>query len=553
MAPNIATKKHYLCNAIGKLVANVVLKMSAKPTDMNKIKQVIRLYKDSKDGKVKMSNRKIAESLGLYKGTVNKYVKAAEHDTLSLDALLKLEPQELEHRLNGGTAAYSDKRFEDFSTRLEYFVHELDRKHVTMQQLWEEYRSEVPDGYGYTQFCFHISQHKAAVKPSMVLREDREGGREMFVDFAGDTMQIVDPETGEVTDLQVFVACMPASDYGFAMAVPSQKIEDFLYAMECALRFFGGAPAIVVTDNLKSAVIKSDRYQPTINIMMEQFANHHGFTVIPTRAAKPKDKALVEDHVRLVYRRVYAPLRNRQFFSIEELNKAILELMHKHNQKRMQQYQQTREERFLALDQPKLTPLNPQDFEVVSETKLIVGSDCYVYFGRDKHYYSVPYKHIGKRVTFAYTNSKVDIFLDGVKIANYIRNRKPGGHTKTDSHFPSYFNDYQQLSPQKYEERASRISSSLAKVVQNIFSTPRAIACPEDYYRSCDGLIHLSKGTDIACFEMACDIALEYNKCNYPFIKNLVESRCNGFFSTPSSTKDISPKNDDLRGKSYYQ
>ena len=527
--------------------------MSAKPTDMNKIKQVIRLYKDNKDGKVKMSNRKIAESLGLYKGTVNKYVKAAEQDTLSLEELLKLEPQELEHRLNGGTAAYSDERFDDFSNRLEYLVKELGRKHVTMQQLWEEYRQEMPDGYGYTQFCYHISQHKDAVKPSMVLCDERGGGKEMFVDFAGDPLQIVDKETGETTDLQVFVACMPASDYGFAMAVPSQKIEDFLHAMECALRFFGGVPTIVVTDNLKSAVIKSDRYQPTINTMMEQFANHHGFTVIPTRAAKPKDKALVEDHVRLVYRRVYAPLRNRVFFSIEELNETIRDLMRKHNQKRMQHYKQTREERFLAIDKPKLSPLNPRDFEITSETKLIVGSNSHVFFGRDKHYYSVPYKHIGKRVVVAYTDTKVDIFLDGTRIACHIRNRKQGGYTTVKEHLPSYFGDYKQHSPQRYEERASQISVSLGKVVHTIFSTPQGRACPESYYKSCDGLIHLAKGSESLYVDMACEIALERGKCNYPFIKNLVESKCNGFISTPSDSSSITPHNDDVRGKEYYQ
>lgn len=524
--------------------------MSANPTDMNKIKQVLRLYRDSKNGRIaKMSNRKIAESLGLYKGTVNKYVKAAELDSLGIDGLLKLEPQELERRLSGGHAAYSDERFEDLAGRLEYIIKELGRKHVTLFQLWEEYKREVPNGYGYTQFCFHVSQHKEAVKPSMVLCDEREGGREMFVDFAGDPLQIIDPVTGETTDVQVFVACMPASDYGFAMAVPSQKIEDFLHGMECALRHFGGVPRIVVTDNLKSAVTKSDRYQPQIATMMAQFANHHDFEVIPTRAAKPKDKALVEDQVRLVYRRVYAPLRNRQFFSLEELNKAIAELMQQHNQKRMQQHPYTREERFLAVDKPMLRPLNPDPFEISSETNLVVLGNSYVYFGRDKHYYSVPYKHIGKHVKVVYTNTLISIYFDGKLIANHPRNRKPGGYTKIPEHMPSYFNDYQQLSPQKYEERAMRISKPLAAVIQKIFSTPGAISCPETYYKSCDGLIHLAKCNDPIYVDTACELAMEYGQCNYRFIKNLIETKCNGFINLSNA---VAPKNDDVRGKQYF-
>lgn len=298
---------------------------------MSKIKQILLLHKDG------MSNRKIGERLGLYKETVNKYVNAAKSDSKSIEELIKMEEPELQHRFSAGNAAYSDKRFDALQEDLEYYVRELERRHVTMYLLWEEYRQKHPDGYGYTQFCYHLNQHKASADPEVSLPKSnfREGGNELFIDFAGDTMSYVDPDTGEEVKCQIFVACLPASDYGYAMAVPSQKVEDFLHALSSCLRHIGGVPRILVTDNLKSSVARPDRYMPELNVIMEDFANHYGCVTIPARSGHPKDKALVEDQVQIVYRRVYAPLRNKMFHSIRELNTAIAEKMKQHNQKRM--------------------------------------------------------------------------------------------------------------------------------------------------------------------------------------------------------------------------
>ena len=319
--------------------------MAGKRTEMSKIKQILLLHKDG------MSNRKIGERLGLYKETVNKYVNAAKSDSKSIEELVKMDEPELQRRFSAGNAAYSDKRFDALQEDLEYYVRELERRHVTMYLLWEEYRQKHPDGYGYTQFCYHLNQHKASADPevSLPMSNFREGGNELFIDFAGDTMSYVDLDTGEEVKCQIFVACLPASDYGYAMAVPSQKVEDFLHALSSCLRHIGGVPRILVTDNLKSSVARPDRYMPELNVIMEDFANHYGCVTIPARSGHPKDKALVEDQVQIVYRRVYAPLRNEMFHSIRELNTAIAEKMKQHNQKRMQRLPFTREERFLSL------------------------------------------------------------------------------------------------------------------------------------------------------------------------------------------------------------
>jgi len=523
--------------------------MAAKGIQMNTFKELVRLHKDG------VSNRAIGRALSLNKKTVNKYVAMADTDPLGLDGLLALEEPVLEHRLKSGNPAYSDIRFEALSERLDYITKELQRTGVTLLLLWEEYKQEVPDSYGYTQFCYHVKQHLKASKLSWVLKDKHEAGKELYVDFAGKTMSYTDTSTGEIVPVQIFVATLPSSDYGFAMAVPSQKIEDFLYAIEECFRFIGGVPKILVTDNLKSAVNKSDRYQPDINTMMSQFADHYGCVVIPTRPGKPKDKALVENHVKLTYQRVFAPLRDRQFFSIDSLNEAIIELVRKHNQKRMQRLDVTREERFLAVDKPLLAKCREERFEVQYRTELTVCNDSHIYLGRDKHHYSVPFKYIGKKVSVIYTRRMLEVYHGGEKIASHLRDTSPGRRTTVKSHLPSYYSDYTLQTPKMYIERAYKRSVLLGEVFSRLFST---IKQPPEYaYKGCDGMLHLQKTTDEDIFNLACETALSMDMCNYKFIKNLVESRCAGVYQNElaATDEDMFPSSDhsNIRDKSYYK
>lgn len=251
-----------------------------------------------------MSNREISRTLGMDRKTIRKYIHLADNDPLGLDGLLTLDDPVLERRYTGGHAAYSGKRFRDLSGRLEYIVKELHKTGVTLYLLWEEYKKDYPNGYSYTQFCYHVGQHLKAHHLSYVLTENREGGREIFFDFTGQKLSYVDRDTGEVHQCEVFVASLPASDYGYAIAVPSQTIDDFVYAVNECFKAIGGVPKIIVTDNLKASVIKADRYEPDINHVMDRLAEHYGCAVIPARSLHPKDKALVEDQVRLVYRQM---------------------------------------------------------------------------------------------------------------------------------------------------------------------------------------------------------------------------------------------------------
>ncbi len=338
----------------------------------------------------------------------------------------------MEKKFHAGNPAYSDERFSVLSAKLAYYIKELQHKGVTRKLLWEEYRQEIPNGYGLTQFGYHLLQHTKASKPSMVLHH--EPADKLYIDFAGKKLSYTNIETGEVVECQVFVACLPYSDYGFVMAVPSQKIDDFLFAIASCLNDFGGVPRALIPDNLKSAVIKANRYEPDVNRALEDFANHYGTTVVPARAYKPKNKALVENHVNIIYTHVYAKLRKLDFFDIHDFNKAIKEKTIAHNQTRMQQKPYSREENFLANEKHLLTPLPEEAFEVKYYRQATVAKNNHIYLGQDKHYYSVPYKYIGEKAAVVYTRKMVYIYLQNERIAVHQRDYAQGKYTTVKEH-----------------------------------------------------------------------------------------------------------------------
>lgn len=366
--------------------------MATQPISMNIIKQVlIRLSQ-------KESIRSIASALHISKNTVNRYKLIAEADSLSTRELIALEDTVLNHRFNGGSPAYCDERMEVLKELLPALEKELKKPHVTSQLLWEEYRRDHPDGYSLSQFRYHISQHMKAVTPSTLLRDLYQPGQKMLIDFAGDRLSYIDTDTGEEVFVETYVAIMPYSGMTFVMCVRSQGIEQFLMATVRALEFFGGVPKILVPDNLKSAVKKADSYEPDLTTGMNDLANHYLCVAQPARVHKPKDKALVEDAVNKAYRHIYAPLRNRIFHSLEELNEAVAELVDRYNQKRLTGCDYSRRECFLASEKPMLAPLPQAPFEFKRRATLKVAPNSFITFGANRNSYSVPYRLIGQQV-----------------------------------------------------------------------------------------------------------------------------------------------------------
>ncbi len=518
--------------------------MSGIITNMSKVKQVLRLHTQG------VSNRKIASSLGIYKGTVNNYVQKITNHDYSIQELLALEDPELERVLFAGNPAYKQDRFNEFEKKIAYFEKELKRPHVTRYLLWQEYRRDHPEGYSYSQFCYHLGQLINARKPGSILHY--EPGEKLLVDFAGDTMPYVDRETGEIISTQVFVACLPYSDYTFIMSVPSQRTDDFLHALTCCLNHLQGSPKIIVTDNLKAAVIKADRYEPDLNRLMEDFANHYGIAVIPTRPIKPKDKAAVENEIKIIYRRVYAKLRNHTFFSIEEINEAFAQKTREHNQTRQQQKGYCRQEKFLAEEKPLLKELPKEAFRVKYYASLKVALNNCVYLARDKHHYSVPYQYIGRQAEVIYTRSLVRIYVTGECVATHKRT-VGYGYTTQKEHMGSNHNFYHSRSPEFYIKRAAKFSDMLAELFTAIFEDQEV---PEVMYRRCDGFLSLQRKTDPVVFEQACCYALENNLLTLSSMKKIIDNKAYMYELFRQEEREGESKNikhTNIRGKTYYR
>jgi len=524
--------------------------MAGKPKPMSQIKQLLILHQQGKGKKM------IARTLGMSKNTVKSYLDKVQSLTsgksgekLTVKDLIKLENPELEARFHAGNPAYKkDDRYEHLISHMEFYLKELKRTGVNKRLLWEEYRQQNPPAgsYGYSQFCWHLQQQQYASRPSMVL--EHKPAEKLFIDYAGKKLNYIDKETGEVIECQVFVACLPYSDYSFAMAVESQSTVDFIYALSCCLQNLGGVPQALVPDNLKAAVIKASKHEPSINQILEDFANHYGTTVVPARVRKPKDKALVENQVKLIYSRVYAKLRNMQYFDLHSLNEAIAEKVKDHNQTRMQQKPWCREEKFLAEEKKLLSPLPVEKFEVKSYKELKVAQNNHIYLSDNNHYYSVPYALIGSKVKVIYTRSMIYIFSKGKQVAVHIRSYKKGGYTSDPDHLCSQHNHYRYRSPEYYIGQAQEKSAVVHQLITLIFNQNRY---PEQLYRTCDGIFGLQRKTPETRFDNACQMAIDYQNYTYTFIKNILE---NNMTDQQTELPDKSlPKHDNLRGKDYYQ
>ena len=321
----------------------------------------------------------------------------------------------------------------------------------------------------------------------------------MFVDFAGKTLQITDTESGEIKQVQVFVAILGASQLTFVMTVESQEMEDFIRCCEKALHFFGGVPIAIVPDNLKSAVPKSSRYEPRLNENFEAFAEHYGMAILPARAYKPKDKSLVEGAVKIAYNRIYTNLRGREFTSIADLNDAILLHLENHNTAHFQGRTHSRKDQFDEVEKQTLQPLHPLRFEMRQISIVTVMKNGHVCLHSDKHYYSVPYAHIGKKVKLFYSKSIVEIYYKYELIARQVLIKK---------------------------------------------------AHPEQAYKSCQGILSFAKRVGHDLLIEACQRAHQYGLYHYRAIENILLRNLDQTEIEIEQTQ--MPKHDNIRGEDYY-
>lgn len=390
-----------------------------KRLPMRKIRDVLRL---SAEG---LSTRQIAASLAIGRTTLRGYLDRATELGLSWPLPPEMSDTDLEHRLFD--RAYKNTQRIAAQPDWAGIHRELRRKGVTLSLLWEEYRTDHPEGYGYSRFCELYTRWEGKLSP--VMRQRHPAGERLFVDYAGHTIDVIDPMTGEVRTAQLFVATLGASSYTFAEATWTQSLPDWIASHVRAFGFLGGVTAQIVSDNLKAGVTKACFYDPAINRTYGDLAAHYDTAVVPARPHKPKDKAKVEGAVLLVERWVLARLRNRQFFSLGDVNAAIRPLLDRLNDKVSRHLGASRRQLFEQLDKPALKPLPVAPYVYAEWKKCRAGLDYHIAI--DKHYYSVPHQLLKKELWARITARTVEVFHVGQRVASHVRTPRRTGPSRT--------------------------------------------------------------------------------------------------------------------------
>ncbi len=514
--------------------------MALKPksgVSMHKVREVLRLILE-----IKLRDREIAESCGVSHVTVFNYRSLIQEQKLSYSQLKHMSDTELEKIIKNkkGRKKQSDRPQPDF----DYIHQELRRKGVTRQLLWEEYREFHPDGYGGTQFCDLYNEWSQKLDLSM--RQSHKGGEKMFVDYSGQTAQVTDPKTGEIKTAQIFVAVLGASSYTYAEASWSQKLSDFITSHVNAFRFFEGVPALVIPDNLKSAVNKPCLYDPEINRSYHEMALHYDTVILPARVRKPQDKAKAEVGVQIVQRWILAVLRNRQFFSLEDLNREIKNLLEKLNQKPFKKLTGSRIERYEAFDYPNLKPLPQSPYTYAQWHKTRVNNDYHITL--DHHYYSVPFSVVGNVVDVRSTTKTVEIFYRNKRIAVHKRSQQPDEKTTILEHMPKSHQMYLEITPSVILSWAHKIGEATHSVIKKIMTDKRS---EDAAYRSCLGVMRLNRTYPDERIEKACQRALYINGCSFKSIKSILKNGLD--LEQPEVIPIESPiVHENIRGKDYF-
>lgn len=509
---------------------------------MRKAKEVLRLRFDKG-----LAYGQIARSCNVSTSTAREYVHRAESAGLGWPLPEGLNERQLHERLFPGSPP-SGSTPRRALPDLPGIHRELRRKSVTLQLLWEEYKEAHPDGYQYSQFCEHY--RRWAKKVDVCLRQRYRAGEKMFVDFAGQTIPVTDPETGAVRQVELFVAVLGASSYTFAEARETQQLPDWTEAHVHAFDFFGGVAKITVPDNLKSAVTSPCRYEPELNPTYQEMAQHYGTVVIPARIRKPRDKAKAEAGVLLAERWVIAVLRHRTFFSLGELNRAIRELLVRLNERPFKKMPGSRAELFRSLDAAALQPLPSTRYEFAEWQWAGVNIDHHIHVKADDHYYSVPYALVQQRVDVRLRARTVEVFFKGNRVAVHKRSKERGGFTTLDEHRPKSHRRHLEWTPGRIVDWAGKIGPKCSEAVEHILeSKPH----PEQGYRSCLGLIRLGKKYGHERVEAACGRALALDICSYRRIKSMLKT---GRESCPlpdrSGSKPRPNASACIRGATYY-
>ena len=513
--------------------------MASKRLSMRKIQRVLRLFFEAG-----LSIRAIARSVQASPSTVGDYIRRANTAGLSWPLPEALDEPALEAQLFPVAPVEPgvERAIPDWAR-----VHtERRRKGVTLALLWQEYKAEHPEGLQYSQFCERYRRWRGRL--DVVMRQSHRAGEKLFVDYAGQSVSIVDPTTGEVRKAQIFVAVLGASSYTFAEATWTQALPDWCASHVRALNFFNGVPEIVVPDNLRSAITRAHRYEPDAHPTYTDLAEHYGFAIVPARVRRPRDKAKAEVGVQLIERWVLAALRHRVFFSLTELNEAIAERLEWVNARPFRKLPGSRRSAFESIDRPALRPLPAEPYVFAQWKKVRVHVDYHIEL--ERHYYSVPHALVGRELHARFTDHTVELFHRGQRIASHVRSRQSGRHTTVAEHMPEKHRRFaEQWSPERFSRWAEKIGPATGALITHVLQARRH---PEQSYRSCLGILRLAKTYSDARLEAAAQRALTLGARSVRSVESILKHRLDEQPLHEAPECPLPDDHDNLRGPSYF-
>ena len=515
--------------------------MPKKPITMRKLKEIIR-----QKYQAKLGNRQIAASLSISAGTVSTYLNRAILMGINSWPIpddwddARLDREFLQTKITPRTAI----PVPDWPQ----FELELKRKGVTKQLLWQEYAERNADNhYSYPQLCRHYKEWKRCQQPSM--RQTHKAGEKLFIDYCGPTLPLVNPDTGEFRTAQIFVAVLGASNYTFAEATLSQKLEDWVMSHSRAFDFFGGVPELLIPDNLKSGTTRACKYEPDLNPTYQQLAAHYNVTILPARPRKPKDKAKAENGVLIVERWIMAVLRHETFYSLTQLNQRIEELLLRLNTKPFQKLEGDRTQLFNQLDKPALKPLPVQSYQYTYIKLVKVSVDYHIEI--DKNYYSVPYALLHKKLEAQVTAQTICIYHKGQCVAQHHRSYQTRSYSTKTEHMPKAHQDYANWKPERFNNWAEKLGDSVVELVQILLASKEH---PQQSYKSCLGLLNLSKSYPNERLNAACKRGIKTGAYRLKNIKAILNNNLDQQQEKPKQLDLLlNIDHENLRNKEYYQ
>lgn len=511
-------------------------------TSMKAIREILRLYEHG------YSQRKIWKITSVSRPTIKAYLQLFISHNINYEKISKMKDDEIESIFNSENQNKVNERYSQLLQLFPGYTRELKKTGVTLHLLWEEYCSENQNPYSYSQFSRHYAVWNKDKEITMHI--EHKYGDKMFVDFTGKKLKYFDSILNEEKEVEVFVSVLGGSQLTYVEATQSQKKEDFIKSCENSFHYFGGVSSAIVPDCLKSAVTKGCKYEPEINPEFLSFSHHYGTVILPARPNHPKDKALVENSVKIVYTRIFAPLRNHIFHSLNELNRAIRELLEEYNSRKMQKLSYSRREEFELNEKRVLKPLPTSKYEFKNFCKAKVQMNYHVYLREDKHYYSVPHRFRRLETVINYTQSIVEVYCKNERIAIHRREKSHGKYTTKPEHMPSHHKVFSDWSPQRIIDWGTKIGTSVVRLAQTILNH---YDHPEQGFKTCMGIFHLERVYGSSRLDNACYIALAVKNYSYRFVKNVLENRMeNQDMAEYLFKEEAIIYHENLRGQKHY-